>query len=134
MNQKEFTNYVVPKLLAHFPFLNERVDYSEDGACKIEYPSKKGKLKLLISTGNREITIGFAARNGLFDWHVHMDMLGAQTEEQMATTAIDLIQEITYDEKVICFSNDEGYYIPWFDENTEDIRSEDHTITYWSML
>jgi hypothetical protein len=134
MDQKEFTNYVVSKLLASFPFFTIEQELTENDICKIEYPSKKGTVKLLISTADREITVGFAAGKGLFDWHVHMDMLGAHTEEQSVAIAIELIQEILNDEKIICFSSSNGFYIPWYEENTEEYKLQGDTVTYWSLL
>ena len=72
MNQKEFTEYVIPKLIEYFPqFESYKVDRPGDIA-DIEIKSLSSKLELWITTQNIEITVGFTGLENLNDWHTHI--------------------------------------------------------------
>jgi hypothetical protein len=65
MNQKEFTAAVIPKFLELFPQLKQyHIDIHED-VTYLELASRQGKLNILISTRDIEITLGFSAGVGV---------------------------------------------------------------------
>lgn len=83
MKQEEFTDFVISKLLKGLPEFEKCIQIQNDKTADLAYQSKGGKLELKVSTRNNEITVGFSAGQGQFGWHVHMDMYGAETPEEM---------------------------------------------------
>ncbi len=136
MNQKYFTYYVVDKLLEKFPQLQGHCNEKPNDTVDIVYPSKKRKVELLIATSNNEITIGFLAENGCFNWHIHMDMLGAKTSVEMVNAAIQLIGDTINDKLQITWSNLNGFFIDYGNESLVENDQDGEVIkfAYWNDL
>ncbi|RNI27890.1 hypothetical protein EFA69_17510 [Rufibacter immobilis] len=136
MEQKEFTDFVISKLLLSFPDFGKHIRIKDDNTADIEYPSERGKLKLFISTRNKELTVGFSAGQSQFGWHVHMDMYGAETPEEMAETAVMLLKEILNDKKRIVFTSYLGYFLTEDEDELEGFiyDGEKLKLYNWSEL
>ncbi|RNI29956.1 hypothetical protein EFA69_10540 [Rufibacter immobilis] len=136
MEQEEFTDFVISKLLSSFSDFDKHIQLKDDKTADIEYSSKRGKLKLFINTRNKELTVGFSAGQSQFGWHVHMGMYGAETPEEMAETAVMLIKEILNDKKRIVFTSYLGYFLIEDEDELEDYiyDGEKLELHNWSEL
>jgi hypothetical protein len=108
MEQKEFTDYIIPKLINSFPEFAKFCEAKPNNVIDIIYRSSKGKLTLWMTTQNKEITVGFTGLTEC-DWHTHMSLWGANTMEEELQVAIKLIGDIINDKSLIVHSNLEGY-------------------------
>jgi hypothetical protein len=135
MEQKEFSNFVVPRLLEQFPQFKEVCIYTPNGVVYIAYKSNQGLLTLLISTQDKEITIGFSENENLFGFHTHMSMFGATTPGEEIEEAINLINDIIGDRETIIYSSIEGYMLGDINEIRKH-QQPDELIgtTVWSKL
>ena len=93
MNQKEFTEYTIPKIIARLPSLEDFCTFKPNDIIDIDYKSKKGKLTVWLTTQNIEITIGFTGDTEC-DWHAHMSQFGANTPDEGIRAAIELLDNI----------------------------------------
>lgn len=136
MEQKEYTYCIVSGLVEHYPSFASCYHINSDNFGYINYKSAAGKLTLLISTRDNDLTIGFAATPERFGWHVHMSQYGAKTPEQELQKAIGIIDEIIYDRVHIVFSSKSDHFIPFDVNDIERYRDEDESfeITKWSNL
>lgn len=128
MEQEEYTEYVIPKLLEHFPMFVNDLTVQPDGITDIDHKSRNGKLILWITTQDKEITIGFTS-DDKSDWHTHMNLFGANTPDEEINVAVDIINEIIGDKLLIVHSEEHGY-IPYHSDE------EDKTgpVFKWSEL
>ncbi|MBS1659652.1 MAG: hypothetical protein JST68_01240 [Bacteroidetes bacterium] len=135
MNQKEFTDYVIPKLKEALPQAKEYIIDEHVDVCYLEFPSPQGKLKVLISTRDAQLTIGFGVGPGLFDWHDHLSPIAA---DENIKDALAIISEIINGKTGIIHSSVLGYF-PGDPEDMEDVekfRDENEVIEYlyWKDL
>jgi hypothetical protein len=118
MEQKEFTDYIIPKILDRFPRFAEFCINKPGNVIDVEYKSSQGKLTLWITTQDREITAGFTGDTDC-DWHCHMSSLGANKPDEEFESLTELINGILNDQEPIVYSNLHGYSL------TEDINEVD---------
>ena len=135
MNQKEFTDYIIPKIIDHFPQFKDLCTAKPNDIVDIDYKSNKGKVTFWLTTQDREITLGFTGDTEC-DWHTHMNLFGANTPDEELQVAIDLIQKIISDKENIVYSNIQGYYLT---NNIDEINKyqttgETFEIFKWSDL
>ncbi len=135
MEQKEFTNYVTPKIIDRFPQFRGLCTTKSKDIVDIDYKSQRGKLTLWLTTQNKEITIGFTGDTEC-DWHTHMSLFGANTPDEEVEEAIKLIDKILTDKEKIVYSTVLGYFIAGDIEGIEKYKQEDEIIKifYWSDL
>ena len=108
MNQKEFTDYIIPKIIDHFPQFKDLCTDKPNDIIDIDYKSKNGKVTFWLTTQDREITLGFTGKTEC-DWHTHMSLFGANTPDEELEVAIDFIEKVLNDKKKIVHSNIRGY-------------------------
>ena len=135
MEQAEFSDYIIPKLLEHFPQFTEHCIAKPGGVVDIEYKSPQGLLTLWLTTQDKEITIGFSGNNDLGDFHTHMSLFGANTPDEEVTEAIKFIEDIISDRLTIVYSTVLGYTL----RDLEEIREYQQPneligATAWSKL
>ena len=135
MEQKEFTEYIIPKIIDRFPDFKDLCVIQPNDITNINYKSQQAKITLRLSTQDKEITIGFANATK-FDWHTHISLLGANTPDEELEEAIKLIDRILTDKEIIIHSTVLGYFIA---DNIDDInkykqKDEIIEIYYWSDL
>lgn len=111
MEQKEYTEYVIPKLLEHFPMFENDITIRPEGITDIDHKSNRGKLVLWITTQDKEITIGLTC-DEKGDWHTHMSLFGANTPDEEIEVAVGIINDIIGDRLLIVNSEEHGY-IPY---------------------
>ena len=135
MEQKEFTEYVIPKLLDIFPQFEKQYTSKPCDIINIECSSPKGKLILRLTTQDREITLGFKVKTK-FGWHIHMNQFGASTPDEEIAVAIQLIDFILTDKEKIIFSNLSGYFITGDIDGLDKYKPENEIIStfFWSDL
>ena len=109
MEQKEFTYYVISKIVERFPQFRELCTKKPNDIIDIDYKSNKGKLTFWLTTQDSEITLGFTGDSDC-DWHTHMSLFGANTPDEELEVAIDFIDSIISDKKKIIHSSIEGYF------------------------
>src|SRR4051812_5912444 len=90
MEQQEFTNYIIPKLIERFPQFKGHLTTKPNDIIDIDFKSNKGNLTLWVTTQDREITIGFAGYSDC-DWHMHISLFDANTPDEELHAAIKLI-------------------------------------------
>jgi hypothetical protein len=136
LNKKRYIDYFILKLLESFPDIAGNLKLDNDINSDIELSSKKGKIKLLIFIIEGEVTVGFEAGEEQLGWHVHMDMFGAKTLEEMIEVAIELVKEIISDKQVIIYNNDFGYFISGTEQQLKELQEEEEGVEfyYWSEL
>ncbi len=115
MQQKEFTNYIIPKIIDRFPEFKNFCTIKPNDVIDIDFKSKKGYLTLWLTTEDKEITIGFTGDN-VCNWHTHMMLFGANTPDEELQAAIFFIDNIINDRQEIMHSTETGYFI------TDDIE------------
>jgi len=120
-NQKEFTNYIVPKFLAVFPEMTQYTVEDHLDVSYLELPSPQRKLKILVSTRDKELTIGFSAGPGIFDWHIHM--FENESLDEKIKRAAAIINEIIQGKTEIIYSSIWGYF-PGNSEDFECIKKD----------
>jgi hypothetical protein len=135
MNQKEFTEYTIPKIIARLPFLEDFCTFKPNDIIDIAYKSKKGKLTIWLTTQNAEITIGFAGDTEC-DWHTHMSQFGANTPDEGIQAAIKILDSIINNKERIIHSTASGYFIT---DNVDDVTKDPQACEiietfYWSEL
>ena len=108
MNQKEFTEYIIPKIIDHFPQFQDLCTVKPNGIIDIDYKSNKGKIIFWLTTQDKEITLGFTGDTEC-DWHTHMSLFGANTPDEELKVAVDIIDRIINDKENIVHSNIRGY-------------------------
>ena len=81
MEQKKFTEFVIPKIIDSFSQLKSQCITKPNNIIDIEYASNNNKILLITTTQDREITVGYSQDQAL-DCHVHMNMLGANAPEE----------------------------------------------------
>ena len=93
-------------------------------------------LTLLISTRDKELTIGFEAAPGLFGWHVHMRMYGAKSPDDELKVAVKIIEEIINDKIDIAYSSDLNHVVICDINDVLKYKDEDEAIKVvkWSEL
>ncbi|MEO6128559.1 MAG: hypothetical protein ABIP30_09460 [Ferruginibacter sp.] len=116
MEQKEFSDFVIQKIIDRFPLFKGMCSTRLNDVIDLDYSSKKGKLILRLTTQNKEITIGFGV-GSKFGWHTHMNIYGASTLDEEVDNAIQLTDSIINDKVKILYSSISGYFI------TPDIES-----------
>jgi len=109
MNQKEFTEYIIPKLVGHFPQFKDFITLKPNDIIDIDYKSNNGKLVFWLTTQDREITLGITGETEC-DWHTHMSLFGANEPDEELSYAINFIEEVITDKKIIVHSNLLGFY------------------------
>ncbi|KAA9345891.1 hypothetical protein [Adhaeribacter soli] len=137
MNKKRYIDYIILKLLEHFPDIADNLKLKSGNNSDIELSSKRGKIKLLIFIveDENEVTVGFQAGEEQFGWHVHMDMFGAKNIEEMINVAIELVKEIISDQQVIIYTSDFGYFISGTEQQLKELQEEEGVeFYYWSEL
>lgn len=123
MEQKYFTDYIIPKLVDRFPQFAKCCTVKPNDIGDIDYKSPQGKLTLWITTQDKEITVGFTGMPDC-DWHTHMSLFGANTPEEELNAAIHLIHDILNDYEPIIYSNLNGYFL------TDDISELGNNLSY----
>ena len=136
MNQQDFTDYIIPKILESFPQFKEHCERKLYDIIEIRYKSINEELTLYLTTQDKEITIGFEADNELDNWHTHMNLFGAKTPDEELNVAVALINDILSDKVKIFFSNEWGYFLSEDIEDDLDNKDKIETIEikYWSEL
>jgi hypothetical protein len=135
--RNDFSDPFIYKLVEIFPFPKEGHMHIAYDVYYIQFPSPNNKLNILISSGKNGVTIGFAAGNDRFGWHIHGDMLQAKSQSEMVVKASELLKQITEDKLQIVYSSTLGYFIRTDEQvNIEKYREKDEIIeyTYWSKL
>jgi hypothetical protein len=135
MNQKEFTEYIIPKIIDRFPQFKGLCTTKPNDIIDIDYKSPQGKLILRLTTQAKEVTIGFDSGTKL-DWHVHMNQFGANTPDEELEEAIKRIDNIITDKEIIVYSSVLGYFITDDIEGINKYKEKDEIIEtfYWSDL
>ena len=136
MSQREFTEYVIPRLIDLFPRFEEGYTKKHSDIVDIDYPNRNGKLLLRITTQDNALTIGFAATAEQLVWHLHMSQFGAITPDEQIQAATQLLHRIFTDNELIVHSSALGYFL------TEDLAGiyqyqqpeETISVFYWSEL
>ena len=121
MEQKQFTDYIIPKLIDRFPQFANFCTIKPSDVVDIDYKSSQGKLTLWITTQDKEITVGFTGDMDC-DWHTHMSLFGATTPDEELEAATRLIYGILNDEEPIVHSNLNGYFL------TDDINQVEKSL------
>ena len=121
MGQKEFTEYIIPKLLDNFPQFKDYCVVKPNDIIDIEYKSNQGKLIFWLTTQDKEITIGITGDTEC-DWHTHMSLFGANTPDEELEVAVDFIDKVINGKKIIVHSSTQGYYPT--DATIDDINKE----------
>jgi len=136
MNQKEFTNYIIPKLIRRFPQFCEFCTQKPNDIVDIDYKSPNGELTLWVTTQDKEITIGFNSEPPLHDWHIHMSQLNANTPREELEAAVKLLENILTDGEAIVASNIMGHSLIYDINDIENYKEEGEIIriVYWSDL
>jgi hypothetical protein len=109
MNQKEYSNYILDKLLKEFPQFIDYYNYKDD-VIIIEFPSPAGFVKLWITTQDSELTIGLEGKVPKMDWHTHMSLFSAYEPDEFRE-ASQLIKNIFGGKEYIVFNSELGYSI-----------------------
>ena len=135
MEQKEFTDYIISKILDRFPQFKDLCIVKPNNIIDIDYKSKKGKLTFWLTTQNKEITLGFTGDTQC-DWHAHMSLFGANTPNEELHVAIDLINDILSDKTKIIHSSIRGFYciVNISEENEYKEKNEVINVFKWSDL
>lgn len=110
MNQKEYSDYVLDKILKEFPQFIDYYDYKNDIVI-IEFPSPAGLLKLWITTQDTELTIGVEGKEPKWDWHTHMSLFSAYEPDDEIREASQLIKSIFSGNEYIVSNSELGYSI-----------------------
>lgn len=134
IEQKQFTEKVVKKLLERFPqFVDHCVQKLSD-VVDIEYKSNTGALELYITTQDIEITIGFDGAKKLSDWHIHITTYDESDLDNDIESALDVIDDILSDKSPILHSNLRGYSLHNKDQIVEPQAEEIIVKKRWSEL
>lgn len=131
MTQKEFTDFIIPKIIDKFPQLAGLCTTKPDDIIDIDIKSNRGKLIFWVTTQDKEVTLGFTG-DTTCDWHIHMSSYGANTPDEEVEVAINFISDIIFDKKKIIHSNIYGYYPT--DKNVTSDKNELVEISKWSDL
>ncbi|MEP7251401.1 MAG: hypothetical protein ABI683_03450 [Ginsengibacter sp.] len=121
MNQKEFTDYIIPKIIDRFPQFKDLCTVKPNDIIDIDYKSQYGKLTFWLTTQDKEITLGFTGDNEC-DWHIHITPYSEDLPDEQLAIAIDFINNILSDKKKIVHSNISGYWVA--DKNIDEILKE----------
>jgi hypothetical protein len=116
MEQKEFTYYIISKIVERFPQFRELCTKKPNDIIDIDYKSNTSKLTFWLTTQDKEITLGFNSDSGC-DWHTHMSLFGANTPDEELEVAVDFIDSILGDRKKVIHSSIVGYFPT---DNVED--------------
>lgn len=110
MQQKEFSDYVMPKIIKHFPQFQQNYKSEQGGIIETELVSTSGELYLWLTTQNIEITIGLSGKVNMHDWHTHITPYQFDDlEADVIIPTIDMIDSIISDKQIICKSSLTGY-------------------------
>jgi len=131
MTQKEFTDFIIPKMIDKFPQFAQLCTSKSDDITDIDNKSNKGKLTFSVTTQDKEITLGFTGDTDC-DWHTHMSLFEANTPDEELEAANKFISDIIFDKKKIIHSSIHGYYPT--DKNVTSDKSEIVEIFKWSDL
>ncbi|KAA3436832.1 hypothetical protein [Rufibacter hautae] len=136
MEQEKFTELVISKFQTILPGFIDALRLNDDKSADLECQSKSGKLKLILTTFGNEITLGFAAQTGKLEWHIHMNMYGAETPGQELEIALELVTEIIKDKRRIVYSSELGYFLTEDVDDLDDFiyDGEKLELVYWSEL
>lgn len=136
MSNNELFNLVVPRIIERFPEFQAVNGNSAYGIADIFCKTPKGKLTFWLTTQEGEVTIGFWGDTLAYDWHTHMELLGAAAPDQELETAITIIDNLLNDRQEICFSTIYGYYIndTSIDVEQQEIEGEAIVKYKWSDL
>ncbi len=110
MNQKEFTDYIIPKIIDRFPQFKDFCTDKSNDIIDINYESTNRKLIFWLTTQDREITLGFTHDNKS-DWHIHFTQYTEDVPDEQLESIIEFIKNLLYDEKIIVHSNISGYWV-----------------------
>ncbi|HEX7902266.1 MAG TPA: hypothetical protein VF487_00205 [Chitinophagaceae bacterium] len=121
MNQKEFTNYIIPKIIDRFPQFKDLCTIKPNDIIDIDYKSNQGKLTFWLTTQDKEVTLGFTGDTDC-DWHTHMSLFGANTPDEELEVVVDFIDKVINDKKLIVHSSIQGYYPT--DDTIDEITKE----------
>ncbi len=121
MNQKEFTNYIIPKIIDRFPQFKDLCTAKPNDIIDIDFKSQNGKLTFWLTTQDKEITLGFTGDTEC-DWHIHITPYSEDLPDEQLEIAIDLINNILSGKKKIVHSNISGYSVA--DKNIDEILKE----------
>ena len=66
MEQKEFTNYVIPKIINEFPQFKDLCTSKSNDIIDIDYKSKNGKVTFWLTTQDKEIEVAIKFLKNLF--------------------------------------------------------------------
>ena len=135
MQQKEFTDYIISRLIDRFPQFKGHITAKPNDVIDIDFKSNKEELTLWITTQDREITIGFTGDTEC-DWHTHMSLFGANTPDEELQAAAELIEGILNDKESIVHSNLKGYsLIDNLNEVENDLAKDEKVQVFkWSEL
>ncbi len=132
MKQKEFTNYIIPRLIAKFPqFKNHLVEISGD-VMNIEFKSNAGQLELWITTQDSEITIGLDDQDGLNHWHRHITSYDNALIDEDINYVSEIIENILNGKTEIIYSNLNGYAIADPEDHLSESFGEILEVKPWS--
>ena len=135
MEQKEFTNYIIPKIIDRFPQFENLCTIKPNDIIDIDYKSPRGKLTFWLTTQDKEITVGFTGDTEC-DWHTHMSLFGANTPDEELDEAVQLIDSILNGKEKIIYSTVLGYFITDDIDGVDKYKQENEIIKtfYWSDL
>ena len=136
MTQREFTEYVILKIIERFPQFEKSCTAKPADIVDIDYKSPKGQLVFWLTTQNKEITVGFTGVTDASDWHMHMSQFGANAPDEELEAVMQLTESILNDREKIVYSTVLGYFISDDIDGLEEYKYEKETIDIccWSQL
>lgn len=135
MEQKDFTEYIIPKLSERFPQFSNLCTHKPNDIIDINYKSPRGNVVLVTTTQGKEITVGLEC-DSKFGWHVHMSQFGANLPHEQLEQAINIIDSIITGKEKIVYSSTMGYFVSDDIDNVGKNKAKDEIIKvfYWSEL
>lgn len=135
MKQKEFTEYVILKILGEFPQFKDFCTNKPNDIIDIDYKSKNGKIVFWLTTQDNEITLGISGLTEC-DWHTHMSLFRANSPDEEIKVTVEFIKNLFSDELNIVYSNIRGYFLVDKDiEEVDKIENEETFETFiWTNL
>lgn len=127
MNQKEYSDNILDRILKVFPQFIDYYSYKDDVVI-IEFPSPAASVKLWISTQDTELTIGLEGKEPKWDWHTHMSLFGAYKPDDEFREASQLIKNIFSGYEYIVCNSELGYSIADNPDESIDNRKDNEIV------
>lgn len=131
MEQIEFTNYVISKIVKQLPQF-VKVENDTPSYIDIELSSRKGILTLWVGTEDEQITIGISG-DASSGWHMHLNTFNNCILDNEIERAIQIISNIINDETKIHYSITSGYTLNKV-VDINNIQRSALEVKYWGQL